>query len=241
MIALQITKSSIDNIQQELDLKIGGIEVLQSQEVLSALSGAVFTISSKTFIKAMNMEAKSKPKAYHHIYEWNQIGQNKSRLFFLSKVESSIGTLIIKPFFKQSTTPVPINPELLLPGKTGKVVTAKTVFRDKASVMESGNPVVYRTSRPVPIFEGGKINFIAAGTMVQNSYPGGKEVKGSFEKFFKLWFSTKVSSIISSSGMIGQIDSTISEILNKDGNGAEEVKSAIIEMLKQYSQGVEVV
>lgn len=241
MITLKATKNSIDDLVSELDVKVGGIEELQSPQVLTALADAVFTLSAKSFLKAMNMEAKSNPKKYHHIYEWNKVGISNGKLFMLYKQDTGNGSLIIKPSFKQSTAPVPIDPNFLEPGKTGKSVVSKTIFRDKAAVMESGTPVAYRASKPLPIMSDGTLRFIAAGTYIQNFNPGGKEVKGSFEKFFKLWFNTKVGNVISSSGIIENIDQEVANTLNQAGSGSEEVKSAIIDLLRQYSKGVTIV
>ena len=241
MITLQTAKSSIDNIFTELDLKVGGIEELESPQVLNAMVNAVFTISAQAFLKAMNIEAKANPKKYHHIYEWNKVGLSTGRLFLLYKQSSGSNMLRIKPVFKQSTAPVPIDPDLLIPGRTGKSVVKRTVFRDKATVMEAGTPIRYVAPRPLPIMEDGRLRFIAAGTYINNYYPGGKEVKGSFERFFRLWFDTKVSAIIDASGMLDNIDSTVAKVLNQKGAGSEEVKTAIISLLQQYSKGKEIV
>ena len=241
MIALQANNSDLLKIQSELDLKIGGIKELSDKAVLQELANAVFTVSAKAFVKAMNLQAKGNPKAYHHIYEWNKVGVSSSRLFFLYKASSTNGKLIIKPGFIKSKTKVPVNPELLSPGKTGKAVAARHVFRDKASIMESAKPIIYRTSKPTPMPSGGQVKFVAAGTIIRNYNPGGKQVKGSFEKFYNNWYTTKVNAVINSSGIIQNIDETTAKILNKKGAGPIQVKAAIIDLLKQYSQGQEIV
>jgi len=177
MITLSANNFDILNIKEELDLKVGGIKELTNKVVLEEFSKAVFTVGAKAFVKAMNLEAKANPKKYHHLYEWNKAGMNTQRLFFLYN-ESFVGdTLTIRPGFIQSRTPVPIAPELLTPGKTGKIVAAKNVFKDKASVMENGTPIIYRASKALPIASDGKINFIARGTLVRINNPGGVEVK----------------------------------------------------------------
>jgi hypothetical protein len=241
MIALQTSNFDITNIEQELDLKIGGIKALSSQKVLTALGDAVFTLSAKAFVKSMNMQAKAMPKKYHHIYEWNKAGIESGRLFFLYKESSSNGVLKIKTGFMQSKKNVPVAPELTIPGKTGKSVASKYVFRDKANVMESGKPIIYRTSKNIPLPDNGSIRFVAAGTIIKNYHPGGKEVKGSFEQFFKLWYSTKVNSIISSSGIIQAIDNETAKVLDQQKAGPTQVTTAVVNLLKQYSREVEVV
>jgi hypothetical protein len=241
MITLKANKFDILNIESELNLKVGGIKELSNKVVLEELANAVFTLSSQSFVKAMNIEAKGNPKTYHHIYEWNKIGLNSGRLFFLYKESSVGGKLIIKPGFIKSKTKVPVSPELLAPGRTGKSVASRHVFRDKASIMESGKPVIFRASKPTPIPSGGKLSFVAAGTIIRNYNPGGKKVKGSFEKFYNNWFNTKVNSVISSSGIMDKIDAEIAKVLNNKKAGPTEVRNAIINLLKQYSKGVDVV
>lgn len=241
MITLKADNSDILKIQSELNLKVGGIKEMSNSKILEELSNAVFTLSAQSFIKAMNLEAKGNPKTYHHIYEWNQVGLSKGRLFRLYKVNSANGKLIIKPGFVNSRSAVPINKELLVPGRTGKTVASKHVFRNKSSIMEAGRPIIFRTSKPTPIPADGKLNFVAAGTVIKNYNPGGKNVKGSFERFYTNWFATKVNSVINASGIMEKIDDEIAQVLNKKGAGPTQVRTAIINLLRQYSKGVDVV
>jgi hypothetical protein len=241
VITLSANNFDILNIKEELDLKVGGIKELSSKIVMEEFSKAVFTVGAKAFVKAINLEAKSNPKRYHHIYEWNKAGVNTQRLFFLYNDSFVGGVLTIRPGFMQSRTPVPIAPELLVPGKTGRVVAARNVFKDKASVMENGTPITYRASKPLPIADGSKINFIARGTLVRINNPGGTEVKGSFENFFHFWFASKLQSVVDASGMVQAIDKETASVLNKKGAGPAQVRTAIINVLRQYSKGEEVV
>ncbi len=241
MITLQASNLDILNIESELNLKLGGIKELSSPSVLQEIGNAVFTMSAKAFVKAMNIEAKANPKAYHHIYEWNKVGSTTARLFFITKASNSGGKVIVKPAFAKSKTPVPIAKELLQPGRTGRTVSSRYVFKDKATVMESGKPVVFRARKNIPMAIDGEVKFVAAGTVIKNLNPGGKEVKGSFEKFYDGWFRTRVNDVIRRSGMIDAIDLEIAKILNKRNAGPAQVRAGIISLLKQYSKGVEVV
>lgn len=241
MITLQANNFDILSIESELNLKIGGAKELSAPSILEAIGDAVFTMTATSFLRAMNIEAKANPKSYHHIYEWNKVGSPASRLFFLYKEVNSKGRLVIKPGFVKSRTPVPIAKELLQPGKTGKSVSSRYVFRDKASVMESGKPVIFRATKNIPMSDNGKIRFVAAGTVIKNYHPGGRQVKGSFEKFYDNWFATKVNDVIRRSGMLGAIDDEVAKVLNKRGAGPAQVRAAIINLLKQYSKGVDVV
>ena len=241
MITLQANNFDLLNIQSELNLKVNGIKELSSKPVLEELANAIFTVSAKSFKKAVDLEAKRNPKKYHHIYEWNKLGMPSGRLFFLYKESSSNGILIIKPGFIQSRTKVPVDPLLRIPGRTGKSVASKHIFRNKASVMESGRTIVYRTSKNLPMTQDGKVRFVAAGTVIRNPHPGGKEVKGSFENYFNYWFAKKINSVIKSAGIIQSIDSEILKILNKPKAGPAQVRTAIINLLKQYSANEDVI
>jgi hypothetical protein len=236
MITLQANNFDLLKIESELNLKIGGIKELTSKTVLSEFANAVFTLSGKAFIKAMNIEAKANPKKYHHVYEWNKLGTSSGRLFFLYRNSNKDGILVVKPGFIQSKTKVPVAPELLVPGRTGKTVASRSVFKDKANIMESGKPIIYRASKSLPMPYEGKIRFVSAGTVIKNFNPGGKQVKGSFEKFFNSWYATKVESVINSSGMLGAIDKEIALVLNNKNAGPAEVRKSIINLLKQYSK-----
>ena len=66
MITIQANSFDILDIEKELNLKVGGIKELSAPQVLEELANAVFTIGSKAFIKAMNLEAKGNPKKYQY-------------------------------------------------------------------------------------------------------------------------------------------------------------------------------
>lgn len=236
MITMQANKFDILNIEKEISLKLGGIEELSSATVLDELASAVFTLGAKAFKKAVDLEAKANPKRYHHIYEWNQTGMAIGRLFFLYKESTTDGNLVIKPGFVKSKNKVPVDPALLAPGRTGKSVASRHVFRDKASIMEAGKPIIYRASKNLPIADNGSVRFIAAGTIIKNYNPGGKEVKGSFQHFFNYWFDKKLSAVMDSSGITQAIDDITAKTLSKKGAGPKEVRQEVIKLLRQYSK-----
>ena len=240
MITLQASDFDLLNIESELNLKIGGIKELSSQPVLTELSNAVFTIGVTSFIRAINLEAKANPKAFHHLYEWNAVGNPSKRLFFLYKDESVGGRLVIKPGFIKSRSKVPLAPELASSSKSGRFVSTRHIFANKASVMEEGSQIIYRTKKNTPIPAMGKINFVAAGTIIRINHPGGIAVKGSFEKFFNVWFATKLQAAINRSGVIKSIDKETAKILNVKGAGSKQVVTAVVNLLKQYSKDKDV-
>lgn len=113
----------------------------------------------------VDAQARSNPKALHHIYEWNKTGSPSARLFDLDYTISNLG-LSIRGTFKQSKSL-----------KEGSTVP----FYDKAKIMENGVPVVIKPKKNVLAFEvDGQEVFTANDVRVDN--PGGDEVQGSFEK-----------------------------------------------------------
>jgi hypothetical protein len=241
VITLQANKASIQNILLEVETKKKGIESVVSKSVLTAYSNAVFTITAKAFVKAVNFEAKANPKKYHHVYEWNNVGKNLSRLFMLERKYSSGGKLSIDLIFRDSRTPVPIPQQLQQAGPTGKMVKSKYIFAKKAEIMELGKPIIYRTRKNTPMLSDGKIRFVAAGTVIKNLSPGGPEVKHSLNEFLELWFTTKANKAITTSGVLKAMQNETAAILNKRGAGPQQVQSGIINLLEQYSKGEVVV
>lgn len=138
----------------------------------------------------VDVEARSNPKALHHIYEWYQVGSPKARLYDFTYTVSNVG-LSFKSNFKQSKS---------LP--SGSSVP----FENKAKIMEDGIPVTISPVRSeVLVFEAnGQTVFTKKDIDVQN--PGGTEVQGSFEKvadeFFKVYFK---QSFLKSSGLYSYI------------------------------------
>lgn len=206
--------------------------------VLTEINNAIFTVSSRRFVRALNLAAKGNPKKFHHIYEWENIGNNKKRLYVLTKDLSTGSTLKIGANFIQSKTPVPIPPALLSAGKTGKTVSSRNVFRDKASVMESGRGVSFQARRTLAFLNSvGSIQFIPAGRIVNILNPGGTQVKGSFEKFFHEWYAVNTAVVIQSSGIMDSLQNAIVNALNQPNAGAAKVKDSAISTLRSYSNG----
>lgn len=236
MITLQANKLDVEAIIKEATAKAEGMRQLANPQVLTEYANAVFTITAKSFIRAMNIQAKANPKKYHHVYEWNQVGINASRLFFLKKTSSQNGKLAIEGKFLNSKTPVPIPAAMQSPGRTGKSVSKKNIFQKKAEIMEMGRPIVYRATKNLPMLDNGTLRFVAAGTVIKNMNPGGKEVKMSFNNFLQLWYNSKANSSINASGILEKMQEETISILSKKSAGANDVKSGITALLKNYSQ-----
>jgi hypothetical protein len=142
----------------------------------------------------VDAEARSNPKALHHVYEWYQTGSPNSRLYDFDYTVSNLG-LSFKSTFRQSTT--------MSNGSS-------TPFYDKAKIMEEGIPVTISPKKADKlVFEvEGETIFTSKEVTVQN--PGGDYVEGSFEKiadqFFNRYFK---QSFLKSSGIYDYIKNPI--------------------------------
>ena len=142
----------------------------------------------------VDAEARSNPKALHHIYEWYQTGSPSARLYSFNYTVSNIG-LSFKSTFSQSKTV-----------SNG----SNTPFYDKAKIMEEGIPVTISPKKGNKlVFEiDGETIFTEKEIIVEN--PGGKAVQGSFQKivdeFFNIYFK---QSFLKSSGIYDHIKNPI--------------------------------
>lgn len=155
----------------------------------------------------VDAEARSNPKALHHIYEWYQTGNQNARLYDFNYTVSNLG-LSFKSNFKQSTT--------IANGSS-------TPFYDKAKIMEEGVAVTISPKKSNKlVFEvNGETVFTSNDVVVEN--PGGDYVAGSFERvideFFNVYFR---QSFLRSSGLYSYINNPIvykQNILSGSKNG----------------------
>lgn len=147
--------------------------------------------SLKDFI---DMNARVDPESLHHIYEWQQVGQETGRLFDLNYVASA-GGISINGTLKQSQS---------------VAYGANVPFYDKARIMENGIPVTIkpRYSQVLAFDENGEKIFTKKDVHIDR--PGGASVQGSFEKIFETFFSSYFSqSFLSSSGLRKYLENPI--------------------------------
>ena len=114
----------------------------------------------------VDVEARSNPKALHHIYEWNQTGSPSSRLFDLKYTVSNLG-LSIKSSFRQSRS---VSENMTVP------------FYNKAKIMEDGIPVTIAPKRSSVLKFNGPSGEVFTSNPITVNNPGGDMVYGSFEK-----------------------------------------------------------
>ncbi len=126
---------------------------------------------------------------YHHIYEFNEVGDKNSRLF--------VGTIngnnpVLSYSFKQASKPS----------------NSGYVFKNKAFVMENGIPLRIRaTDSPRLVFEYKGDMYSKTQVFVPN--PGGTEVEGSFSELFYRFMTTQADTALKELGFFEAIEKGI--------------------------------
>jgi len=116
----------------------------------------------------IDVQARSNPKALHHVYEWNQTGSPSARLFDLRYTVSNLG-LSLNSTFKQSRT---VSENMTAP------------FYDKARIMENGIPVTIAPTKSKVLKFNGPSGEIFTSKPIKVENPGGDEVYNGFESVF---------------------------------------------------------
>ena len=135
----------------------------------------------------IDIEARSNPNAFHHIYEWYQTGSPDARLFNISYVVKNTGVEFNSSFSQSSS---------LADG-------ASVPFVNKAAVMENGNTVIIkpRNGDVLAFEDDGEMIFTKKSVMVDT--PGGEEVAGSYERVFDQFFNVYFTqAFLRSSGIL---------------------------------------
>jgi len=224
MIRLEVDSQALVS---DLDNVLSSIQEIQKPSVLNEIAKGVFSITSERFLLGVDSYARSNPKKMHHVYEWGQIGNPSGRLFVIERGAIVSGNLSINSRFLPSKLPVPINPELLTPGKTGKTVTRRSIFRDKATVMEQGLAVSFTAQRVLAFAGSNGLVFIAPGKTINILDPGGKQVKNAFAEYMLEWYTENGNSVMESSGFYDRVASEVAIVLNSNTPSTTAVKNAV--------------
>lgn len=235
MISIKVTDTSKNMLYLELENKVNGIKELSSSQTRSEILSAAYSISSLKFIKQTNMLARSAKKSFHHVYEWNKIGNDSGRLFRIIKRQGSSGTASVYYKFNNSKKKSPISPDLQIPGKTGKIVSKSGVFKRKAEVMESGSPVSFTTSRTIAFSpRDGGVVFVPPGKKINIINPGGADTSGSFEKHFVSWWNLNFPKSLDSENIPKSLENSVARALSARGTGPSSVRAAIRSTLSSH-------
>jgi len=145
----------------------------------------VMEASIDIFYEDLDQMATSSPNRFHHLYEWDQVGQPSARLVELdAQLKSKVGN--IRAFFLESFS-LPTNRA----DSFGIAPETYEPFSFKAEVMENGSGVIVQPKNfsKVKFAIGQNMYYSERPIFISN--PGGNDVQGSFTAFFKMFFSKK--------------------------------------------------
>ena len=234
MIVVKVSEDSKAALYAEVNQKINGMKELLSADVKRKISDVAFSKAALDFVRKTNMLARSNSSMLHHVYEWNGVGRETSRLFRIVKKNGPSGSISIYYKFNNSRKNAPINAILKSPGSTGKSVSKSGIFKRKAEVMESGRPVSFITSKTIVIPSGNSIAFIPPGKTINIKNPGGASTTGAFEKHYRMWWMTNFPAVLEKNGIPKKIEVAVAKALTPNGAGRSAAKSAIIRTLNRY-------
>jgi hypothetical protein len=250
MIQIVVTDKTFNNVIKIIDSKVKQLEFVASPTALTEISKSIFTITSKRFLEDLAFQATHYPKKFHHLYEWDFVGHNSKKLFLIKRSHIQYGQLEIELVFLQSTTPVPIQARLLQPARTRysrrSVVSARHIFRDKASIMEDNNPIHIYTKRTIVFvgkeYDGNPENdylvFVPKDKVINIMNPGGNQTTHALQEFSQYWFKIKAPLAISQSNLIKQIGNRVAKVVNKQGSSISQVYNEIKQVNFEYSQEI---
>lgn len=175
-----IKDSTVAQISAAIFYKTNVLAKLSSNLAFqNSFSKTLFRQIDKDFGEYIDAKARTSPKSFHHVYEWNQAGTKEARLFKLNKLA-------------QDGLSFKLNYELLdsksfVPSENSN---HKHVFVKKAFIMEQGKTVVIspRKSERLVFDINGYTVFMPKGQSVTVNKPGGAATKNSFLSSYKYFF-----------------------------------------------------
>lgn len=167
-----ITESITAQISAAVYYKAAVLDKLDSHPGFkNKFSSIIFNQIEKEFGEYIDSKARTSPKSLHHVYEWKKIGKKEARLFSLNKMDAPGLSFKVSTNFLPSKSMVP----------TGKG-KHRHVFISKASVMESGKPVIIspKYSERIVFEIDGRVVFMPKGSSVVVKRPGGAGTTNQF-------------------------------------------------------------
>lgn len=235
MINIRVSQNSSKRLYAEIENKIEGMKELKTIKTKNEIMSAEFSMSAIKFVKNTNLLARSAKKSFHHVYDWNGVGSESSRLFRVIKKQEGSGDASIYYKFNNSRNKSPIAPSLKKPGISGKSVTKSGIFKRKAEVMENGQTVSFITSRYIAFSPKSKgIVFVPPGKTINIKNPGGKAVTGTFEKHFRSWWTINFGKSLDQANVYEKMEKNIARALSRKNAGKDAARTAIYRTLKPY-------
>lgn len=239
MIQITVDPKAIQAATDKIASKVKQLELIVSPISLTEISKAVFTITTKKFLKDLTVEALMDTQRYHHIYEWNSIGKTNKKLFVMKRSKVQYGNLIITIIPLQSTTLVPLKTIVTTAGPTGKSVTARSIFRDKMDIMENDIPIHYITKRNIVFTpDGTSLVFVHKDTPISILHPGGNKTTHALRDFADSWYATKASVAVSSSQLLSRIGQKVAIVVSQTGSTPAQVYAAITSVAQSYGSEI---
>lgn len=189
MSGIKITADTSDANYMTGFLK-GMSEQIRTDQHMGPVLKYVHAELAQAFDEYMTAIAGADPSRFHHVYEWNQIGNPRAKLWN-NVLRGHGGNRTATWTWRASKTIVPVTQEAKDAG-----VQQIHVFVWKAPVMEYATNITIRPSRKTglayftgPTSDPGRwqLNFTKSPIDVQN--PGGAQVKGAFTAAFIEWWS----------------------------------------------------
>ena len=166
----------------------------------------LYTQINKDFGEYIDAKARADKKSFHHVYEWNKVGNKSARLFKLNNISQQGLSLMINYSLLDSKS--------FVPSPNSK---RRHVFIKKASIMEEGKTVVIspKYSERLVFDINGYTVFMPKGQSVTVTKPGGVATKNSFLMAYKYFFTGNlVSMSIKRSGFQQLFNSKITRALD---------------------------
>lgn len=167
-------------------------KITTNKSFQSSFQKAIFNQIEKEFGLYVDAKARIEPATLHHVYEWKRAGDPSARLFQLKIVGTDGLSFSIGSSFKPSKTAVPTN-----------FKGTRHVFKNKASVMEAGQPVVIapKNSERLVFEVRGSTVFMPKGESVTVRKPGGGKATSRYKIAYAQFFTGQlVSTAIKNSG-----------------------------------------
>jgi hypothetical protein len=226
---------NLNNFKRQMNKLTKSLDDLPSKRNMNNVTRAAGSIAAKKFVKDLNSAAKTNKKVYHHIYEWDKVGVNNSRLFTVLKSGADSNNITLSIRFNKSKTKVPIPKRLQRPGPNGKSVTRTTVFKNKAEAMESNSPLSFVARRNIAYTTTGRdIVFKRRGTFITIRRPGGDGTTGAVEKFANKWEKTMLRPAIVNSGIFENLSKDISKTMSKNNFDSSDIIKCIASVCEKY-------
>ena len=217
MIKVRINSDKIDKVlKNSVAYSLGFLDGAEMNQIRFNMQLGEFIESA--LYKYIDAKARMSPDSFHHVYEWDQVGNSSARLFeFNSKASKKIIS-----FTGQ-----------FLPSKSISLGSSEP-FIDKARIMENKISITIepKNSSVLSFEDDGETIFTSSSIEISN--PGGDAVAGSFssavDSFFKNYLTV---SVLKGTGVLGNLDKA-NEYSNDFSRGTQAGRSPGVRAGRKY-------